>query len=1313
MAPHGFQHGPLGALRTGSGSPVFPTALDVLQLEDGVHAPMPSFPLGSPAFPPHDLCEDDDHVLVTDTQLAALREAVPSPSPSHFTASPTTFAAIEQAMPAVPMDTDTRSPRHSEGSRTPKRSASVLPTLQIPWSSTQVQTAPVPTPPSREPTVEVSATALGPPADYSAGSPGASQPITRGTRIGDVDVPMLQPALDRGDRKSCPIELSSSPEVTHAASYRSPHPTPEHASLLTQEANARDRALMSLVECPQLDNVVFLATDVSEECLADINLARVGYANYLLDEPLSIHDATDIVTDPAVVRQAADIVIGTLSVGPMDSGGSETDLYRCLSPSSWFRLATAVLAGLTRGAVRTTMLRARGDFPFRPCLDSIALPAGVPEPATQSDAIRLLLTQLTNEFDICRGASGLTDEEMTRLDQCRWPLFARELRARLRDDTFALTEKVSYYNLAQLADAVHREATEDELKRIIRDDRLEQIRGSAPFNMELRMLEQRERERAELELKANIQLAAHREFSSLEQAAKEQAAAMAEASKAEHLLFLLSDYKAAAETKARAEADEYYSTRLATLKAQWDLRVLGDERALIREAAIKLGLFPAAPSASPATPKRQRTAPLSQTAAIACATPNQTSALSDKRRASTELAREAPAPSPHPPTPSTPTPILTAPTQAPLDPQTRGVASSMHNPANRMTDDLPPFTMAFTQNADDGAAPLSQTPSPEHTPPPPDALTLILERIQTLEDRFDQKLTAVNVEVARLTRKVDTPPPPARPAPSIPTHVARPTSTAAATRRPNVVPDAPVATRPTPESSDAFQPTGHSTRQPDAPAVDVSPPRIDDNDAFPPLDSAPRWSRPKVTFAQATSAARHITQSAAHAQRSAKAKVLQVQKATNTTYTGRPRGQPSNVVHRPNTTEITVLRDSGFDDEAQEATFRARHKADIVREIQRLFTSKLAKPPKILEGRFTRSVANTGNFVLVLSGLLAGHVILSLTSLIQSVFGPKSSLCPVQGFTWMQIRDVPVRDENGVALSDALHAELVANPPFDTAWISVYPHYQVDPDSTDRDRATVLFAFVDDDKKLAERTALAGLCMFGERAKVVISGNKPSLIQCGRCFGVTHRSNRCPLLKDGKFKCVRCTGPHHSFDHDRLCKAKTHTNAEVCDCKPKCRLCNQVGHDAVSRRCPMRGDFGPPKLVLPPNLDQSDPPAAPAHPSDAPSRPGSPSRLHSRVRARPAWKGKEVDTSCPPIPIPPAEPAYLDHMRMLSDMPTDTLREYLRTSLNDPTDESELGLQFEQTLLELAAFRAESDVPMDTDAATSGPLPSTSQNPPL
>lgn len=558
----------------------------------------------------------------------------------------------------------------------------------------------------------------------------------------------------------------------------------------------------------------------------------------------------------------------------------------------------------------------------------------------------------------------------------------------------------------------------------------------------------------------------------------------------------------------------------------------------------------------------------------------------------------------------------------------------MHNPANQMTDDLPPFEPAFPQASDDGVTPASQTPSPEHTPEPTDTLSLILAKIQAL----DQKITTVNVEVGRLTRKVDSPPPPARLTVPPPMYSSRYTSDTAATRRPPVAPDATdVATRPAPASSDVPQPTGHATRQPDAPVSEVSPPRVDDDNAFPPLAPTSGWtkSRPKITFAQASSAAHHITQSAAHARQPAKTSAQHTQQATGATYTGRPKGGVSRTPTAPNTTELTVLHDGGFDDEQQEIEFRARHKADIVREMQRLFTTKLAKPPKILEGCFTRTVANSGNFVLVLSGLFANSVIKSFTSLVQTVFGPKSTLCPIQGFTWMQIRDVPVRNNDGVATCDILLEELIANQDFTTAWITVPPHFQVDPDNARRGRATVLFAFMDDDRKLAERTALNGLCMFGERAKVVISGSKPSLVQCGRCFALTHRSNRCQLAKKGHFKCVRCSGPHHTYHHDSYCKAKTHKQAEVCDCKPKCLLCKQSGHDAVSRSCPMRGDFGPPKLILPPDFTHDITEPNPSGPELPPTRPGSPSVLHSRVRTRPAWKGKGTDVPTnTPIPLP-------------------------------------------------------------------------------
>ena len=96
----------------------------------------------------------------------------------------------------------------------------------------------------------------------------------------------------------------------------------------------------------------------------------------------------------------------------------------------------------------------------------------------------------------------------------------------------------------------------------------------------------------------------------------------------------------------------------------------------------------------------------------------------------------------------------------------------------------------------------------------------------------------------------------------------------------------------------------------------------------------------------------------------------------------------------------------------------------------------------------------------------------------------------------------------------------------------------------------------------------------------------------------------------------------------------------------------------------MRGDFGAPKFVLPPNDDAPplDDPRPLGPPSSNPPRPGSPSVLHSRVRARPAWKGTAPATN-PPVPLPspdelrliaarhtnnPDDPEEID--RILTDM---------------------------------------------------------------
>lgn len=349
----------------------------------------------------------------------------PLPPPHHRISRPRRplLLPYDRHFLTPPMDADPHSPAPSHGSRTPTRSISVLPTLQIPWSPTQVQPVPAHLP-IPAPGVGVTATALGPPVVHAAGSPIVSQPTTPGSNCEDMEMNTLQPALSPGDWVSFPLEIDLTPSVLHDQSYATPAPTPASPMLLSQEANARDLALTSFPSHPNLDGIVFSARDTIKDCMLDMEQTRIGYASYVLQEPLSVSDETDIPVSPELLRQATNIVIGALSAGPLDSTGADVaDVYRCLAPSSWFHLATAVLAGITRGSVCTTLLRQCRDFPFEPCLNSMPLPPGAFPPATQSDAIRLLLSQLVQEFDVCCRASGLTDAEMKHLKECHWPLF--------------------------------------------------------------------------------------------------------------------------------------------------------------------------------------------------------------------------------------------------------------------------------------------------------------------------------------------------------------------------------------------------------------------------------------------------------------------------------------------------------------------------------------------------------------------------------------------------------------------------------------------------------------------------------------------------------------------------------------------------------------------------------------------------------------------------------------------------------------------------------------------------------------------------
>ena len=138
-----------------------------------------------------------------------------------------------------------------------------------------------------------------------------------------------------------------------------------------------------------------------------------------------------------------------------------------------------------------------------------------------------------------------------------------------------------------------------------------------------------------------------------------------------------------------------------------------------------------------------------------------------------------------------------------------------------------------------------------------------------------------------------------------------------------------------------------------------------------------------------------------------------------------------------------------------------------------------------------------------------------------------------------------------------------------------------------------------------------GVFMFGSPVKFVVSGDKPALIQCGRCHLLGHNKNSllCKVPRTA-VRCSHCGGAHDSgFE----CKGQ-HKVAGRCDCVVKCNLCGKQGHHARSRACPKRGDFAPPKLAR-----------AQDTPTDRQPAPAPQTRAKAKGKQREALPHQRVD----------------------------------------------------------------------------------------
>ena len=485
-----------------------------------------------------------------------------------------------------------------------------------------------------------------------------------------------------------------------------------------------------------------------------------------------------------------------------------------------------------------------------------------------------------------------------------------------------------------------------------------------------------------------------------------------------------------------------------------------------------------------------------------------------------------------------------------------GAASSIHNPANQMEDDPPSPTSAKK------AAKTTTTPPQETTDTQPAFIKMFMEGIGCLTERFDNfesRLTAI--EQGRKATGARTPAAP----PQIPLASKPP-----ATKDPRVVLPAPTRKAPPPRQ----EPQAPATAPPQAtpPTTTPTPP--------PPIPP-----RPDPTTAEAAqkSGKTTTTKNATEVQqpwiktqpRYAAAAAKAAPPSSNKTR-GRKNSPTTNTAP---TTKVTVIRKGGVSNEAEEQAIHARPIGETIMALRTAIESLSASAPQLLSGHWTASANTTGNFLLAFNGNIPFDKITPYTKIIRSVLGC-GDLAPAEGWTWVQLREVPTSDANGHKYdNDDLNGEVRRNPALATALFGMAPHWQQNPTNILRiPTSTVLIPIVDTTDTVIKATAQQGVFMFGKPVKFVVTGDSPRLIQCGRCHLLGHPT-RSPLCKlhPAAAKCYRCGGGHHSDNHDYECKG-THRTPGRCNCTPKCLLCGNMGHHARSRKCPKRGDFAPPRL---------------------------------------------------------------------------------------------------------------------------------------
>ncbi len=933
--------------------------------------------------------------------------------------------------------------------------------------------------------------------------------------------------------------------------------------------------------------------DLNGQLVTEATDVGVGYSAYFLKEPIFCHVESDLPCKADSLNEAILLVIAALDAGV---GKTPTDLvYRVLNAPSWTRLAMATLAAITRGQLRSTNVSIhKGNTNLNHSPDKYAIHPSLTRPSTEGSALICMAEQLIGQLGDAHsrnrtiknaynhvwetGSKVAEKLAITRLHALAQPSTATiaEVSAKLKADLIQdpkIKAEVENKVKEDMYDLLKAECLNDisEWRRVYREELLTAMRAAVgapnvpvgPSSSQiLRNAEERIREEVTAhfnEMKANFISTEMEHFRN-------------EYTKEDKLTFL--DVEAA---KLDYGLIPYHQAALARDGRPLKKANTGDKRTRSGSRSSR------APSPEPSTPPIPRHLDLEKT-------PTKPKGYGKKRVnrntvSLTPLTTHLPSLPPVLDSPVSAMPMdITLDHQLPITDDLPAQGSQPRAPvivlpADHNLRSRPPHTIEDTLVQI--TKPMTSTSTPDGPQP------MVRDYHGDLENRAFEihgRLPGVSASMHAPSRvAVEDPPAPTE----------EPKTTTAPSlgplENPSVHPSilalfnhlqnslstslASIFTRLDNQDrtiTELSKPRDPRKRTPpkspsDAPIPAPQPPP----EGYPSTlrrtgpPPVPRSTRPQTLLPPQTPKAtwsRIVTQSAAHSNVTAANFAKSAAATQGRTTSGKRISGKTGPLLAPQTTQVTVVRGKGLNDEAKESTVHGTP-PDAIVNAARSQVERIAKNSiTILHGRWSIN-PKSHNFVYTIAGNVPYTNIYPFRN---ALIGPllTGDLVPNQGWTYAQLRNVPTSDADGVVFPpDVLLSEVRRNAAFSNVIFCTTPHWQAHPSNVaNYPTSTVTMAFVDESGVHMEAAKSGGIYMFNAQVRFVPTGDHPSITQCGRCHEIGHHTDTpaCPLPKNA-VRCYICAGSHIGTEHAFHCTG-AHKTAGKCDCGFKCLLCKGKHH---------------------------------------------------------------------------------------------------------------------------------------------------------